>query len=236
MRKSHSTELGQTVEETKEYYRQRASQYSDWAHRTGHYEEGIEPEASWLDEARILIEALALSRLSGDVLEIASGTGIWTEELLRNAASVTALDSSPEMHERSRSRLVRNPKVRYVVADIYNWVPDMSYDAVTFSFWLSHVPGSELDDFVSKVAQCLKPGGRVFFADQRREGLAREVMDPPDGEIARRSLINGREFNTIKHFYSSEEIIGCFLQEGININISNTATLFYYASEAKYRD
>ena len=60
-------------------------------------------------------------------------------------------------------------------------------------------------------------------------------MDPPGGEIVRRSLINGREFKIIKHFYSSEEIISCFLQEGININISNTATLFYYASGVKDR-
>src|SRR6266571_337243 len=195
MRKSHSKELDQTVEETKEYYRQRASQYSDWAHRTGQYEEGAKPEASWFDEAMILIEALASSGLSGDVLEIASGTGIWTEELLRNAASVTALDSSPEMHERSRSRLMGNPKV----------------------------------------SRCLKLGGRVFFADQRTEGLTREVMDHPSGEIARRSLINGREFKIIKHFYSSEEITRCFLQQGINISISNTATLFYYASGVKYR-
>ena len=186
MKKSPSKELDYTVEETKEYYRQRASQYSDWAHRTGQFEEVVEPEASWFDEAMILIEALASSGLSGYVLEIASGTGIWTEEMVRNAASVTALDSSPEMHERSRSRLKGNPKVRYVVADIYDWVPDMSYDAVTFSFWLSHVPGSKLEDFVSNVSRCLKLGGRVFFADQRREALIHEVMDPPGGEIARR--------------------------------------------------
>ena len=71
MRKSHSKELDPVVEETKEYYRQRASQYSDWAHRTGQSEEGVEPEASWFDEAMILIEALASSGLSGDVLELA---------------------------------------------------------------------------------------------------------------------------------------------------------------------
>jgi hypothetical protein len=60
-------------------------------------------------------------------------------------------------------------------------------------------------------------------------------MDPPGSEIARRSLINGREFKIIKHFYSAEEIVRCFLQEGININISNTATLSYYASGVKDR-
>ena len=233
MRKTHSKEPDQTVEETKEYYRQRASEYSDWAHRTSQHEEGAEPEAYWYNEARVLLEALASSGLLGDVLEIASGTGIWTEGLLRSAASVTALDSSPEMHERSRSRLKGNPKVRYVVADIYDWVPDMSYDAVTFSFWLSHVPGSKLDPFVSKVSQCLKPGGRVFFADQRTEGLTRELMKHPSGEIARRSLMNGREIKIIKHFYSHEEIIQSFLKEGIDVSISNTPTLFYYASGRK---
>jgi ubiquinone/menaquinone biosynthesis C-methylase UbiE len=181
----------------------------------------------------VLIEALGSSRLSGNVLEIASGTGIWTEELLRSAASVTALDSSPEMHERSRSRLHGNTKVRYVVADIYDWIPDRSYDAVTFSFWLSHVPGSKLDDFVSKLTRCLKVGGRVFFADQRREGVTREAMDAPGGEIARRALIDSREFKIIKHFYSSDEITRSFLKNGININISYTPTLFYYASGVK---
>ena len=86
--KDDPDEVDRVLEETKEYYRQRASQYSDWSRRTGVYEGGSEPDASWFDEARILLDALEAERLQGNVLEIASGTGIWTEVLTRTASSV----------------------------------------------------------------------------------------------------------------------------------------------------
>ena len=79
------------LEETKEYYRERASQYSDWTHRTSEWEQvEIEPEDSWFEDAQIVIKALESDRLTGDVLEIASGTGEWTEVLAKSAASVTS--------------------------------------------------------------------------------------------------------------------------------------------------
>ena len=107
-------EVDHVLEETKEYYRQRASKYSDWAHRAGN-EGGSEPDASWFDETRTLLEVLESENLRGNVLEIASGTGIWTEVLVRTAGSVTALDSSREMIEKSRLRLNGNSKVRFVL-------------------------------------------------------------------------------------------------------------------------
>ncbi len=33
------------------------------------------------------------------------------------------------------------------------------------TFWLSHVPPGQFDDFRSLVARCLNPGGRVFLID-----------------------------------------------------------------------
>src|SRR6266705_4597535 len=233
MTNSHSKELDQTVEETKEYYRQRASEYSDWAHRTGEYEGGSEPDASRFDEAAILLKALDAEKLVGNVLEIASGTGIWTEVLVKNATSVTAIDSSPEMNERSMLRLKGNPQVRYVTADFYDWTPDRAYDAVTFSFWISHVPASKLDEFVSKVSQCLTPRGRVFFADQQREAIKYEILDQPGGEVAARTLDDGRTFRVLKHFYSPEEIKESFLRNSIETRISNTPTHFYYVDGKK---
>ena len=229
-----SDDTDHVLEETKEYYRQRASQYSDWSHRTDSWEQlDFAPDDSWFSEAQILIEALKSRRLTGDVLEIASGTGEWTDVLARTATSVTALDSSAEMHERSRSRLAGNPKVKYIIADIYDWIPDKEYDSVTFSFWLSHVPGSKLDEFASKVSDSLKPGGTVFFVDQQMEAIKYEILDRPDGEIATRPLLDGRQFRIVKHFYTTEEIERSFLRQGIKIDVSNTATHFFYASGAK---
>jgi SAM-dependent methyltransferase len=54
---------------------------------------------------------------AGDVLELACGTGLWTQRLAPHAASLTAIDGSPEMLERCRAR-VNDPGVRYVTADL----------------------------------------------------------------------------------------------------------------------
>ena len=221
------------VEETKEYYRQRAHSYSDWSRRTGENEGLPEPDESWFAEARTLLEALDASGLSGDVLEIASGTGVWTEALVRRAASVTALDSSQEMIERCSRRLKGNSKIKFVLADFYSWTPDTAYDAVTFSFWISHVPSARLDEFASKVARCLKPGGMVFFVDQQEGARANEILASPDGEIARRTLKDGREFRVVKHFYSPDEISDSFRRSGIETRVSRTPVHFYYVSGRK---
>ena len=60
-----------------------------------------------LDEpaARDLATALDEFRPAGDVLELACGPGTWTRQLLRHAATVTALDAAPEMLARAQARV-----------------------------------------------------------------------------------------------------------------------------------
>ena len=221
------------VEETKEYYRKRASQYFDWSRVTDEYEGDSPPDPSFFDETKILLQAVDSAGLGGNILEIACGPGVWTEAVVKNAASVTALDSSKAMIERNRLRLKGNAKVSYVEADFYDWTPDVAYDAVTFAFWISHVPGSRLDEVVSKVSWCLKPKGRVFFVDQQDTGKKDELLDRPDGEIATRTLNDGTTFRIIKHFYSPDEIREAFLRNGIWTHIANTPTHFYIVSGTK---
>lgn len=226
-------EISQILEETKEYYRNRASQFADWHRRTGKYEGGVELDATYFDEAILLFKALEAESLQGEVLEIASGTGIWTEALVKTARSVTALDASKEMLERCRSRLGPSPRVRYVVADFYKWSPDREYDAVSFSFWISHVPASKLDEVVAKISRCMRPGGKIFFVDQQTQAMKDEVLDQPGGEVAWRTLENGRRFKVFKHFYTSEEIRESFLAHEIWIKTTNTPTHFFYAHGEK---
>lgn len=54
--------------------------------------------------------ALDAFRSTGDVLELACGTGAWTVELLRHANAVTAVDFSPEMLELARRRVGNDPR------------------------------------------------------------------------------------------------------------------------------
>lgn len=200
---------------------------------TVEYEGDSPPDPSIFDEAKILLQALDSEGLDGNVLEIACGPGVWTQAVAKNAASVTALDSSKEMIERNRSRLRGNARVRYIAADFYDWTPDVEYDAVTFSFWISHVPGWKLDEFVSKVSRCLRPKGRVFFVDQQVTAKKYELLDHPDGEVATRTLDDGKTFRVIKHFYSPDEIHEAFLRSGIRTQATNTPTHFYIVRGTK---
>jgi SAM-dependent methyltransferase len=226
-------ETSRILEETKEYYRQRASQFADWHRHTGKYEGGPPLDQSYFDEAKVLFDALEAEHLTGNVLEIASGTGIWTEAVIKTASALTALDSSREMLEKCRSRLGINPKIRYVVADFFDWIPDREYDLVTFSFMISHVPASKLDEFVRKLSRCLRPGGRILFVDQQTQAIKNEDLDQPGGEVAWRTLENGKRFKVIKHFYTQDEIRESFRAHGISVKITNTPTHFFIVRGVK---
>ncbi|WP_373432330.1 class I SAM-dependent methyltransferase [Streptomyces afghaniensis] len=102
--------------------------------------------------------------VSGDVLEMACGTGQWTRLLLDRARNLTALDAAPEMLRIARVRM-RGTTTRFIKADIFTWEPDRQYDTVFFAFWLSHVPPVEMEVFWDLLRRALAPGGCVVFLD-----------------------------------------------------------------------
>jgi 2-polyprenyl-3-methyl-5-hydroxy-6-metoxy-1,4-benzoquinol methylase len=133
-------ELGQVLDEQAAYYQALGGSY---------LEKGLDLPGG--DE---LAEALEAFRPTGRVLELACGPGVWTGQLLRHAAEVTAVDASPEMLTVAAAR-VGSDRVRFVRADLFDWVPDRRYDVVFFGFWLSHVPPERFDSFWSLVADSL---------------------------------------------------------------------------------
>src|SRR5215471_16657607 len=71
------------------------------------------------DDVAQAVEKFAPSR---DVLELACGDGIFTRELARHAASVTAVDASPQMLERNAA-LSTGLAVDYIESDLFSWQP-----------------------------------------------------------------------------------------------------------------
>jgi demethylmenaquinone methyltransferase/2-methoxy-6-polyprenyl-1,4-benzoquinol methylase len=110
------------------------------------------------------------------------------------------------MIERNRE-LLNSPKIRYVVADIFDWEPDRSYDSVLFSAWLSHVPPSRFDDFWLLVRACIARSGRVCFLDEDDRAAVKEDASEIDGvPVARRTLADGRSFDIVKVFWNPTEL------------------------------
>jgi len=105
------------------YYRARAGEYDEWLLRNGRHDRGPEWNRRWFPEIEEVRRELDRFRPTGNVLELACGTGLWTVGLARHVASVTAVDASPEVLEINRARLraaVREVRVRYVGADLFD--------------------------------------------------------------------------------------------------------------------
>lgn len=220
----------EVLQEMVVYYKERAREYDEWFYRQGRFDRGASANARWFAEADEVVAALQAFKLEGDLLELAPGTGIWTERLVSTATSITAVDASTEMIAINKAR-VGNEQVSYIQADLFSWQPARSYDGVFFGFWLSHVPLERLDAFLLSVAHMLRPGGKLFFVDSRREpfGTAEEHILPSAGkQIMRRKLNNGRSFAVVKNFFDPVELAACLLRAGLEIEVCETGSYFLY--------
>jgi 2-polyprenyl-3-methyl-5-hydroxy-6-metoxy-1,4-benzoquinol methylase len=225
-----SSVSAQTLQEMRIYYQERACEYDEWFYRQGRYSQGAEMDARWFAEADEAFVALDTLHLTGDVLELAAGTGIWTERLVHTASTITAVDASLETIEINRAK-VSSANVSYVQADLFSWKPERAYDAVCFGFWISHVPLERLDDFLHSVAAMLRPGGKIFFIDGQRTLGGNFAHDQPlaqNSQLTTRSLNDGRTFEIVKNYYDPIDLAAHCTQAGFAITVRETSTYFLY--------
>ena len=190
------------------YYGARAPEYDQWWLRQGRYDRGATENAQWFREIAEVDAALHAFKPAGQVLELACGTGLWTEKLLPFADHVTAVDGSTEVLAANAAR-TGAARITRIRADLFNWQPDRQFDVVFFAFWLSHVPPDLFESFWQLVGRCLKPGGRFFFVDSRRTPLSTavdHVLPAPEVTVMPRRLDDGREFQVYKVFYEAASL------------------------------
>jgi len=215
-----------------DYYQTRAAEYDQWFFRQGRYDRGEEVNARWFRDVEEVRGALDLVEPSGVILELAAGTGLWTERLLPHADTLTVVDASSEMLSLNKQRVGRD-QVRHIQADVFDWVPDKTYDFVFFGFWLSHVPLERFESFWTKVKASLSENGRFFFVDSLADttSTARNHVLPSAGSgRAGRKLNDGREFEIIKIFYDPAVLEDDLSQMGFNATVETTSTYFLFGS------
>ena len=213
------------------YYRARAGEYDQWFFRQGRYDRGDAHRAEWLGEIDRIRKALSTEIRDCHVLELACGTGLWTEQLARENRRVLAVDASPEVIAINQER-VRAPNVEYEVADLFAWQPGTRFDAVLFAFWLSHVPSEHFDRFWNTVRASLKPGGRAFLVDSLLEQTSTATDHAPVGDsgVVRRKLNDGREFDIVKVFYEPESLALRLSQLGWIADVRSSGKFFLFGT------
>jgi demethylmenaquinone methyltransferase/2-methoxy-6-polyprenyl-1,4-benzoquinol methylase len=211
------------------YYEQRAPEYDDWYERRGRYNDPATNVAWHADVAELAREisrfSYALPQPQGlptRVLDLACGTGKWTQYLARplhDSGRVIAYDYSPAMLAETRARLEEDEadllnKVFFVRGDAY-CLPfkDETFDCVFFGFWLSHVPRERVAPFFNEVKRVLKPGGQVLIFDSLL------MPGKPADNIQRRPLNDGSLHDVLKIYYTPET-----LQQSLSGIFNNVAT------------
>ena len=89
------------------YYRACTPEYDVWWQRHGRYDRGWDLAEEWDLQVAQIEGALESFGATGDVLEMAGGTGWWTARLARTAGHLSVIDSSPETLDLNRDRVGR---------------------------------------------------------------------------------------------------------------------------------
>jgi SAM-dependent methyltransferase len=138
----------------------------------GEYLAGGDPELLWgwgspagRVRARRRADLIAQGAQLGpgsNVLEIGCGTGLFTEMFARSGCTITAVDISPALLERARTRGLPPDRVRFLSKRFEDCQVDGPFDAVIGSSVLHHL---DLEPALARIQALLKPGGILSFAE-----------------------------------------------------------------------
>ena len=214
-----------------EYYAARAPEYDEWFFRRGRYDRGEEHRTRWMGEIKQVSDAVEEACRDGEVLELACGTGLWTQRLAPRCHRVTAVDASPETIKLCRE-LVQARNVDYILADIFRWTPPQTYDFLFFGFWLSHVPSILFDEFWALARRALKPTGSAFFVDSlfTDEAPAKDHGPIDRTGVVERKLNDGRVFKIVKLFYEPTGLEDALRKLGWETAIRTSDEFFIYGT------
>ena len=156
------------------------------------------------------------------VLELACGTGYWTDVIAGTAAQVTALDLNEEVLAIARSK-PNASRVNFVRGSAYE-IPDLGrrHNALFAGHWWSHVPLDRLDAFLTHAVNAVSPGALLAFYDNRYvEGSSTPVSrrDAQGNDYQTRKLDDGSSHEVLKNFPAASELIQRATRHGWGANV-----------------
>ena len=166
------------------------------------------------------------------LLEVACGTGFWTQYIAPLAREVVAIDYAPETLAIAQLRVPRE-KVLFVVGDVYHLpVYRASFNAAFAGFWFSHVPKRRQREFLSGLCAAVVPGATIVLVDNLYvEGSNHPIaeQDPEGNTFQMRKLEDGSMHRVLKNFPTERELRA--LLTGLGHDVKFTQFKYYWALE-----
>jgi SAM-dependent methyltransferase len=162
-----------------------------------------------------------------DILEVACGTGYWTDKIAKTARSIDASDVNKAVIEIARQKHL-GEAVRFEVADLYNIEIKERYEGLFGGFIWSHILVQDLDRFLEFISGILPRDGLIVFMDNKFvEGSSTPInsRDQFGNTYQLRKLRNGTTHSVLKNFPTEDFITKKLSGIGIDIQFIN---LEYY--------
>ncbi len=209
------------TDEMKSYYDQRAP----WHDELMNYQ-GIDQMEKLFQPIIEKIEPIIVNQT---VLEIACGTGNWTQVLTKRAKYVTAIDSSKQSLDIAKQKLQETKNLSFKLIDAYSIDTLTSrYDTVFAADFFSHIPKTKIDSFLLSLHKVMQPKSQIIFLDMsvKREFQQETVyIDSDENRVSKRELPDGTSYDVVKNFHSEYELLSIFSKFGNNISYTEIKSL-----------
>lgn len=212
-----------------------ADMHAYYAARAPYYDDVyLKPERK--DDIQFLATHLAQRFHARNVLEVACGTGYWTQHIAKSASHMVATDVLSEPLDFAKLR----PGTESVVfrqADAYALPHDLGdFDAAFAGLWFSHMPIEARASFLSGMHAFLKPGARVIFIDNNETQIGDHKIVEADAQgntYQMRPLKDGSMHRVLKNFPTENELITLLSVHGGRVEVSQLMNFWMVEYEVK---
>jgi SAM-dependent methyltransferase len=199
------------------YYKDRAKEYEKIYSKP-------ERQSDLLLAGQILQDTFA----GKEVLEIACGTGYWTQKIAATAGSILATDINDAVIEVAKSKNYSPAKVDFQTADIFNLTGNVKHESLFGGFIWSHIKLQDLNNLIDITNSLVKNDGTIVFMDNNYvEGSNLSVIDTDNlgNTYQTRALENGTTHRVLKNFPTEQFIRQLLTSKATDLNFIN---LEYY--------
>lgn len=180
-------------------------------------------------DLQVLRQVIPACFSNRSVLEMACGTGYWTQYIANIARDICAIDLSEDALALARAKNLNSDRVRFLIADAMALPTDLGVFESSFcGFWWSHIARAAIPVFLNSLHLHLSPGAKVVLVDNL-------YVDGSSTPVARRSeegdtyqqrrLADGSSYEVLKNFPTEQELR---TQLGRQVRCVKYTSLRYY--------
>lgn len=186
------------IDEMRAYYAERAPYY-----------DAVYDKAERRSDIAFLREHLPKRVADRSLLEVACGTGYWSQFIAPVASSCVVTDGTPEPLAFAKLR-PGTSHAAFHLADAFALPSSLgTFDCAFAGLWFSHVPIERRGEFLGSLHALLVPGARVLFLDNSEVQCKEHPIvesDTHGNTYQHRRLRDGSIHRVLKNFPTESEL------------------------------